>query len=97
MMGKGIAVRRSVLAAALQLEGEAEAGARLTPVDLAEQKINDCESAGDKPGIRFWRSVWTHLMLMKYAPAEITVLQDDDDYRPKPGSNGGEQTGKKPA
>jgi hypothetical protein len=97
MMGKGIAVRRSVLAAALQLEGEAEAVLVSHRSTSRSRRSMTVRARGTSPESDSGRSVWTHLMLMKYAPAEITVLQDDDDYRPKPGSNGGEQTGKKPA
>ena len=99
MMEKSIIVRRSVLAAALQLEREADTSDDVTPIDLAERRIEDCEKAANKAGIRFWRAVWTHLMLVRYAPAsaDITVLQDDDDNRPEPDSNRGGLTVKQSA
>jgi hypothetical protein len=81
-LGKKIVVRQVILSAAQRLETLSESGNEADPLELAELKIEDCQAAGDSAGIKFWRAVWIHLMLTRYAPGEIMVIQDDEHVLP---------------
>lgn len=74
-MTKGIVVRRSVYNAAQELRQVAEAcGGRV--LSLAETKMDECLTSGDKAGTRFWRQVWLYLMSEAYRDAAIHIIED---------------------
>ena len=57
-----IVVRRSVFAAAQELMSVAETAGH-NPCSLAEKEIQSCSESNDEVGQKFWRAVWTHLVL----------------------------------
>lgn len=81
-MEKTIFVRRSVLAAVRELETAAAVYDGLNPLDLAEDRIDECARAGDETGARVWRNAWLHLMVTRYTPAPVRVIEDDGE-RPR--------------
>ena len=81
MVGKIVFVRRSVLMAAQRLEALSDSGKAADPLDLAEYKIEDCRAAGDDAGLRFWRSVWTHMMRTRQGTFCLQVIDDGDEEK----------------
>jgi hypothetical protein len=73
-MSKGIVVRRSVYNAAQELQQAAASGGRV--LSLAETRIDECMTSGDKAGTRFWRQVWLYLMSETYSEAAIHIIED---------------------
>ena len=78
-MKKTIVVRRSVLAAAQELERAAGSIGGIRPIDLAAQKTTDCREDEDKAGVKFWHSVWLYLKLTRFTPGKIKILEDERD------------------
>jgi hypothetical protein len=76
-MHKNITVLRSVLSAAQRLAKLCHSVNDCKPLDLAEAKIENCLAAEDNAGVKFWRSVWIHLMLVNYAPGQIQIIEDE--------------------
>ena len=76
-MKRTIFVKRTVLSAAQRLEALATSE-KINPLELAENKINDCQAAGDGAGVKFWRCVWTHLMIARDTPVCFQVLEEKD-------------------
>ena len=77
-MNRTIFVRRSVLSAAQRLEALADSDKKINPLDLAENKISDCQAAGDGAGVKFWRCVWTHLMIARETPVCFQIIEEKD-------------------
>ena len=77
-MSRTIFVRRSVLSAAQRLEALADYDMKINPLDLAENKISDCQAAGDSAGVKFWRCVWTHLMIARETPVCFQIIEEKD-------------------
>jgi hypothetical protein len=77
-VNRTIFVRRSVLSAAQRLEALVDSGSNINPIDLAENKINDCQAAGDSAGVKFWRCVWTHLMIARETPVCFQIIEETD-------------------
>ncbi len=78
-MNRTIIVRKAVLAAVRKLEQLASAREGTSPLDLAEIRMNDCRQARDRLGMRFWRSVWVHLMQINYAREDIQIIEGAND------------------
>jgi hypothetical protein len=73
-----ITVRKTILAAARQLEQIARAEGGPTAIDRAERKMNDSRRLDDRAGLQFWRSVWIHLMSVRYAAAEVRIIESEE-------------------
>ena len=72
-MSRKIVVKRPVFDAAQELQKEAEAiGGEV--FSLAEKKIDECQAAGDKRGVRFWREVWMYLTSAVFLEAAIEII-----------------------
>lgn len=76
-MSKTVYVRRSVWAASQRLEQLSNFGQDCDSSNLAEQKIRDCQNAGDRSGQEFWRAVWLHLITTRGVEAQINIVDDD--------------------
>ncbi len=76
MTSKTVYVRRSVWAASQRLEQLSDSGQDCDPAHLAEQKIRDCQNAGDRNGQEFWRAVWLHLITTRGIDAQVNVVED---------------------
>lgn len=77
MTSKTVYVRRSVWAAAQRLEQLSASADDFDSAHLAEQKIRDCQNAGDRHGQVFWRAVWLHLITTRGIEAQINIVEDD--------------------
>src|SRR5437868_7020681 len=78
MVGRIVFVKRSILKAAQRLEALSNHGKDANPLDLAEFKIADCQAAQDGEGIRFWRTVWTHMMRVRQGVHCLNIVEDED-------------------
>lgn len=73
-----IFVRKAILSAAEQLTLLSDSSGDADPLDLAELKIDECRAVGDDPGVKFWRSVWIHLICTWHAPGKIQTHEDGE-------------------
>ena len=74
-MSKKVRVRKSVFVAAKTLQEDAPSHDRKAH-QLAQDRLDECDAAGDVTGKQFWRDVWIHLMLIEYERGEIEVIND---------------------
>ncbi len=75
-MGKAIVFKRSILAAAEKLQGEASQEFSRA-LDAAEESIAACRDANDMAGARFWRDVWLYLMINSHSPGLVRIVDDE--------------------
>jgi hypothetical protein len=70
-----IFVKRGVYDGARELE-RVSINTEATPHFLAEELIKECRNVGNKTGERFWRDVWLYLMMVKYVPGSVAIIED---------------------
>jgi hypothetical protein len=75
MNPKRVVVRRSVYAAAQELQKESEA-VSYKAYNLAEKKTADCKAAGDKAGAKFWHDAYNYLLSVEMLDGEATLVED---------------------
>jgi len=74
-MSEKISVKRSVYNAAQKLQKTAEANGG-KDYSLAEKKMGECQTAGDKAGVTFWRDVWLYLISVAYMDSTTEIIED---------------------
>jgi hypothetical protein len=67
-----------VLEAAQRLEALCSEEKGINPVDLAQFKIADCQAADYEAGVRFWRTVWAHMMRVRQGVHCLHIIDDDE-------------------
>jgi hypothetical protein len=75
-MSQIISPKSSVYKVAEELEKEASAKG-VKALQLAQTKLSECRSQGDKQGMRFWSDVWKHALLIEQGSKDVQIIDDE--------------------
>lgn len=74
-MGRSIYSGRDSIQKAERRVAAAARRKGIQPYQMAQEFLNECISLNDTEGMKFWRSVWVHMMADEY-------VAPPDDMRP---------------